>query len=121
MTKQFVLIIASLIIATTLLVGCVDTSGDYNYYNTHEPVSSDNYNLNCYSSYYENITVIDKTTEIVKSGWGARTSYVVVADDGVTREAVSFGVYRLLIPNNTYRVISTDRRGCGYAEHHVWI
>jgi hypothetical protein len=128
MTK-IVIITITLLISFILFSGCID--GDKgndmfgrtpNYYYSHASASAP-YAISgdACGIYYENITVLDKTTEIVRDGFGSRTSYVIVADDGIPREATSYAVYRKLISNNTYTVASTDRQGCGYSEHHVYI
>jgi predicted small secreted protein len=116
-----------LLITSAFLAGCTtDTKTGHdvfgrtpNYYYSHAPVRPST--MDGCGFYYENITVLDKTTEVVPQGFGSRTSYVIVADDNIQREAASFEAYRLLIPNNTYTVISRDGQGCGYTDHHVWI
>jgi len=138
MNKNKIFVIIILLISIVMFSGCIGDSKSIsgnnsgadmfgrtpNYYYSHKSASPP-YDIStswdACGIYWENITVIDKTTEIVNNGFGSRTSYVIVANDGIQREATSYSVYRELNPNNTYLVASTDRQGCGYSNHHVWI
>lgn len=120
MEKSHVLIITTVLLTTIFIVGC--TGQEPNYYTSHRSVSAPyNISIDGCGLYYENITILDKTTEIVSEVFSSRTSYVIVANDGIFREATSFEIYRQFEPNKTYTVISTDRQGCGYSNHHVWV
>lgn len=111
--KLFIIIL--LIAGMIFSMGCLS---EPNYSQSHELAKP---HFSGCDYYYEDITVIAKNQEIVKSGFGSRTSYVIVTNDNIDREAASFRVYNELDLNKTFKVISSDRMGCGYADHHVWI
>jgi hypothetical protein len=59
---------------------------------------------------YKSITVVDKTAEVVRDGFGSSTDYKVLADDGTTYHT-SWELYRTLEVNGTYTVQTCSRAG----------
>ena len=116
-TIKPLLLVSLALILLLVTAGCIDKDPNYIYSHNN---TAPNYGDVC-RTYYENITILDKNQEVVSSGFGSRTRYVVITTDGISREGVSFAVYRELEINKSYLVISSDRKGCGYVNHNVWI
>ena len=67
-----------------------------------------------------NITIIDKTSQIVSTGFAARTEYLILGNDNILYYTPDWVTYRIIIINETYYITTSNRKGYGYTRDH-WV
>ena len=66
------------------------------------------------------IIVINKTTEIVPSGWGSITEYLILGNDSIVYRTRKWDLYCKIKIGNEYNLKTRNLRGWGYTSDH-WI
>ena len=66
------------------------------------------------------IIVVNKTTEIVPSGWGSITEYLILGNDGTVYRTRDWGLYYNVKIGEKYSIKTRNLRGWGYTSGH-WI
>ena len=73
---------------------------------------------NVYKPFYKekrvNITVIDKTSEIVGVPFSSRTEYLILGNNGTIYYTLDWKIYRALIINKEYSITVRNLKGHGY-------